>query len=140
MRRKITTILTALAMILLGGIAIAPPANAASGGTFCFKEEDDEPYAHKPVYIQVSSDGNFWYGVLDLRTGAGGCGWFSLAGNLRNYYVQAWAQWDLYSPDGVILQRQNGTSPLWGMPGNHEANLGTGIVLCASWEYTAPCR
>lgn len=140
MRRKISAVLTSLAMILLGTITIAPPASAASGGTFCFKHQDDTPYVNKPVYIQVSSDGNYWYGVLDLRTGADGCGWFSFTGDIRNYYVQAWAQWDLYSPEGKILQRHQATSPLWGTPGDQQAHLGTGIVLCASWDYSAPCR
>lgn len=140
MRRKITTILTSLAMLLLGTIAIAPPANAASGGSFCFKEEDDEPFAYKPVYIDLSTDGKFWYNVLATQTDWSGCGGFTLSGGYTGYLVRAQAQWDLRGPEGQVLQRWGAYSPLWGLPGDEFYSLGTGIVLCASWEPYAPCR
>lgn len=140
MRRKIATILTALAMILLGGVAIAPPANAASGGKYCFKNQDDSPYAHKPVYIDLSTDGNFWHGVLTTQSDASGCGWFTLSGDYTNYIVRAQAQWDLVDSNGQVLQRHGALSPLWGLPGDTQYFLGTGIVLCASWVPYEPCR
>lgn len=140
MRRKITTALICLAMILLGTVALAPPANAASGGTYCFHEEDGDPYAYKPVYIDVSFDGKFWYGVLPTQSGANGCGGFNLSGSYTGMYVRAQAQWDALSDKGQVLQRWGAISPLWGLPGEQFVYLGNGIVLCASWSETSPCH
>ncbi|NUU32369.1 hypothetical protein [Arthrobacter sp. C9C5] len=140
MFRKITTALAAMALVLLGSLAIVPPANASAGGTYCFHFEDHTPYDKKPVYIDVSYDGKFWYGILPTTSNEKGCGYFVLGYEYRGMYVRALAQWDLLSPDGQILQRNRGLSPVVGLPGQSLVHLGSGLVLCASWVRYAPCR
>lgn len=141
MLRRITSSLAAMALILLGSLSIAPPANASAGVTFCFHFQDHAPYDNKPVYIDVSHDGNFWYGIHPMTSNANGCGYYVVGYEYRGMFVRALAQWDLRSPDGAtILQRHRGLSPVIGLPGQSLVHLGSGLVLCASWVRYAPCR
>lgn len=69
MLRKITTARSALALVILGSIAIAPSAKAASGGSYCFQyETNGYPYDTQPVYIQFSDDMVNWSTALIMKT------------------------------------------------------------------------
>lgn len=139
MRRKIMTVLISIVMLALGTVAIAPPANASSVGTFCFREQDDSPFMNKPVSLELSADGNVWYSVLTLQTDESGCGWYALSGDYTQYYVRVSVDWWWTGPNGELFQHWWSTST-YAPPGSQQDTLGSTVVLCASADRSTPCR
>ncbi|MCX6497701.1 MAG: hypothetical protein NTU93_02725 [Arthrobacter sp.] len=139
MRRKITIALISLAMLALGTVAVASPASAASGGSFCFHEQDDTPFSNKPVSLELSSDGNVWFDVLALQTDENGCAGFTLTGSYTDYYVRGSADWYATGLNGEVFQRWFGTT-IPGSPGGQYESLLNNLVYCASVSYSTPCR
>ncbi|WP_427016557.1 hypothetical protein ACQCSX_17770 [Pseudarthrobacter sp. P1] len=139
MRRKITTALISLAMVILGTVAIAPPANASSGGSFCFVNADGSAYANLPAFVQLSPDNSTgWFNVMEMATEATGCGAFTLTGSYTGYFVRAVAYHDFHNPGEGALIYWSGIAPLNGIPGDAAPHLGTGIVTCTPWAL--PCE
>jgi hypothetical protein len=142
MRRKITTALISLAMILLGTVALAPPANAASGVSYCFVNEDGTAYANLPATLQLSvvnnDDYHNWYSVAAMNTDARGCGTFAIWGSFVNAYARVYAYTDLHNPGEGALIYWWGFSPVIGLPGDQASFLGTGIIRCQAWSI--PCQ
>jgi hypothetical protein len=137
MRRKITTALISLAMIVLGTIAIAPPANASSGGTFCFHRDDDSPFTNAPVSLELSADGSVWVSVLALQTDENGCSWYALSGDYTQYYVRVSVDW-WTGPVGEFPLHYWATST-YALPGSQYDTLGNNVVYCASTSRSNPC-
>ncbi|MGY3320794.1 hypothetical protein ACVWZ7_003897 [Arthrobacter sp. TE12232] len=139
MLRKITTALSALALVILGSIAIAPSANAASGGSYCFQyETNGYPYDTQPVYIQFSDDMVNWNTALIMNTDSSGCGAFYVYGDDIYRYVRAVARQEVRTSLGGVAAVWSGSSPLYGNPGNAAPSLGTGLVTCVS-RSVYPC-
>ncbi|WP_222424649.1 hypothetical protein [Arthrobacter sp. KBS0702] len=139
MRPKITAALMSLALALLGAVAIAPPANASSGGTFCFHQQDDSPFANKPVSVDLSSDMNNWYTVLALQTDENGCSGFTLSGSYTEYYVRASVDWYWTGDAGEVFQHWFGTTGYY-QPGQQADWMYSNVVYCASVDRSTPCR
>ncbi|GAA2138416.1 hypothetical protein [Arthrobacter humicola] len=138
MRRKIMTALFSIVMLVLGTVALASPAQASSGGTFCFRQQNDDPFMNKPVSLELSADGNNWYNVLTLQTDESGCGWYTLTGDYTQYYVRVTADWWWTGINGELRQHWTGFT-IAGSPGTQYDSLGSNIVICASVDETSPC-
>lgn len=133
MIRKIITALSALAMVVVGTVAVAPPANAVSGVSYCFQYENGYPYARLPAFLQLSVDNANWYSVATMTTDPYGCGAFNIWGNFTNTYARVMAEHNVKGPVGNgITAVWTGTSPLVGLPGGQVASLGTGVVVCTT--------
>ncbi|MCX6497700.1 MAG: hypothetical protein NTU93_02720 [Arthrobacter sp.] len=133
LKRKVITALTSLAMIFLGTVVMAPPADAAAGGYFCFSYYNGYAYYNQPVYIEVSADKVNWTSILTMQSDTKGCGGFILSGNAVNMYVRAEASQSMVGPlrTGVSAV-WTGVSPNIGNPGVGVANLGWGVVVCTT--------
>lgn len=140
MRRKIMTALISIVMLALGTVAVAPPAHAVTGGSFCFHYENGYAYTDQPVYIQVSTDITYgWHDILVMTPDANGCGSFIVYGvEESNMYLRAYAYWEITGNLGEgALQRHSASSPLIGNPGVGAPYLGNGMVLCQG--ISIPC-
>lgn len=136
--RKITTSLISLTVAFLSAVIIAPPGNAASGGSYCFLLENGNPFVG-PAFVQVSADGiSDWYDALSMQTDGNGCGAFTLSGSYTGMYVRVTGEYAIVGNLGEgALVRWSGTTPLNGLPGDMEPYLGTGIVYCQ--PFSLPC-
>lgn len=134
MLRKTTTALSVLALVMVGSVAVAPSANALSGGTYCFKyAKMGTAYANQPVLIQLSDDNANWVTAMTAETAPNGCGGFTLWGTWTQKYVRAVAERKAVGPlkTGIVAV-WSGTTPLVGSPGSWTADLGTGGVYCTT--------
>jgi hypothetical protein len=129
--RKIVTTLIALAVVGAGSLAAAPPSNAASQVSYCFKYTNGYPYARLPVVLQLSLDTIDWYPVLAMETDPHGCGAFDIFGKYANTYARAVAE---HHVDGTVHSGSpaywTGTSPFYALPGQGAVHLGTGAMDC----------
>jgi hypothetical protein len=135
MRRKITTALISLAMLVLGTVAVAPAANASSQNFYCFVNADGTLYASLPVTVQVSRDYTNWYDVLSTATEANGCSSYTLSGDYMTMYSRAKAYTEVPTQDGMggAMIYWLGYSQWTANPGEAAADLGTGTVVCYAW-------
>lgn len=133
MLRKITTALSALGLVVVGSIAIAPPANAVSGVSYCFKFKNGSAYDRMPTTLQLSADNIDWYPVAYGESDPYGCGAFTIWGGVTNAYARVVAE---YHVKGTVCcgspATWTGTSPLIGLPGEGTADLGTGVIVCVT--------
>lgn len=132
LKRRITTALISLAMVVLGTVVVAPPADAAAGGYFCFSYYNGYAYYNEPVYIEVSADTVNWTSILTMQSDTNGCGGFILSGDDVNMYVRAEAAQSMAGPLGGVSAVWTGVSPNIGNPGVGVANLGWGVVVCTT--------
>lgn len=131
MIRKIITALSAFAMVAVGSVAVAPPANAASEASYCFQYANGYPYARLPVFLQLSADTVNWYSVAVMDTDPYGCGTFSIWGDFTNTYARVQAEHHIKGTVGSGSPAfWIGVSPLYGLPGQGAVNLGTGVMDC----------
>lgn len=138
MIRKITTTLLAIVTLVLGTVALASPAQASSGGTFCFRQQNDEPFMNKPVSLDLSTDGTNWYSVLTLQTDQTGCGWYALTGDYTQYYARVSVDWWWKGDNGELRQHWWGWTAAVS-PGTQQDSLGSNVVICASVDNQFSC-
>jgi hypothetical protein len=131
MIRKIITAFSALVMVMVGIVAVAPPANAASEVSYCFKFPNGALYARMPAFIQLSTDTVNWSSVNVMETDPYGCGTFSISGNFTEAYARVQAQ---YNVEGTVHRGSPaywiGITPYYALPGQGAVNLGTGVMDC----------
>ena len=131
MIRKVITGISALAMVSVGALAAAPPANAASQVSYCFKYTNGYAYARLPAYLQLSTDAVNWTSVTVMETDPYGCGAFILWGDFTNVYSRVQAE---HNVDGTVHSGSPaywiGVSPLYALPGQSAVDLGTGVMDC----------
>ena len=128
-RRRLTSAL--LALVLIGGIlaTTATPANAASLVKGCFRSNlAGMNVVGIPVQLQAFYQGR-WYTIATTNLGVNGCVAWSIPPSHRGYWLQM-----------VVNHRVNpaywvGSSPLWALPGDGIAELGTGVVTCYGCGY-----
>lgn len=139
MLRKIITAFSAFALLGAGTVALAPAANAATSGGYCFAyETNNYPYDTQPVYIQVSDDGTNWVEGITVQSDTFGCGGFTLWGSWTMKYVRAVARQEVRTSLGGVAAVWSGLAPIMANPGNGYVDLGTGVVRCVS-RSVFPC-
>jgi hypothetical protein len=139
MLRKLITALSALALIMAGSVTLAPAANAADGGNFCFRyKTNNYPYDRQNVYIQLSDDKINWAEGITVQSDAFGCGAFTVWGTWTMKYVRAYARQEVRTSLGGVAAVWSGTAPIMTVPGSGYTDLGTGIVTCVS-RTVYPC-
>lgn len=131
MIRKVITGLSALVMVVVGSVAVAPPASAATEVSYCFKYSNGALYARLPAFIQLSTDTVNWTSVNVMETDPYGCGTFRIWGDFTDAYARVQAE---HHVEGTVHRGSPatwiGVSPFYALPGQGAVNLGTGVMDC----------
>ena len=120
--RKVLTGAALAAVAVTGiGVAMAPPASAATEVSYCFVTADGRPAGGINTTFWVWYN-NGYYRIGTSRTGSTGCDRVDTRG-WSNYYIRVSA--GSFMDRGV---RYEGYTPLWAPPGYGSAHLGTGVA------------
>lgn len=133
MIRKIITALSALALVMVGTVVVAPAANAASGVNYCFKFKNGYAYDRMPTILQLSVDNVNWYPVALGNSDVYGCGSYVIWGDITNAYARVVAEYHVKGTVGSGSPATwTGTSPITATPGQGVVDLGTGTIVCTT--------
>jgi hypothetical protein len=136
MIRKIITTMFSLSALVLGSIALAPPAHAATGVSYCFNYPGRGGAASGiPTHVQVNptdDNVNGWTTVASDTANINGCGVYTLSGSYAtDMYVRVIAFKPVYHGT-TVMYGWLGISALKGTPGGGFVDLGYATVYCYS--------
>lgn len=128
MERKISAMCAAAGLAVLGTVAAAPPANAATSISFCFVQRNNVLWDGMPTYVQVYTAS----GWVDVGTGtadSAGCSTFALSGNFSALTARGRAYYESRDANGNTALKWDGYTGE-ATPGVGHVPLGTNAVYC----------
>lgn len=124
---KIRSLITSIAVVaagVLGMVAVAPTASAATATTACFKWYTGAPYASQPVHL-MKWTGSTWTSIRSGKTNKSGCATFS---NTPSNVYLTMKGYTVLGNTNIGLALFEGWAPRYANPGAGGVGLGTGVV------------
>lgn len=118
---------------MVGTVAVAPAANAASGVNYCFKFKNGFAYDRMPTTLQLSGDNVTWSTAAAGNSDVYGCGSYVIWGDLTKTYARVVAEYHVKGTVGSGSPATwTGISPITALPGQGVVDLGTGTIVCTT--------
>jgi hypothetical protein len=135
MGRKISAMCAVAGLAVLGTVAGAPPASAATSISFCFVQRNNVSWGGMPTYVQVFTAS----GWADVGTGtadSAGCSTFTLSGDYAVLTARGRAYYESRDFNGNTGLKWDGYT-IEATPGVGHVPLGTSPVYC--YPVTVAC-